>query len=214
MQAKFDKILFPISELVIDESQLKHVKFEAFFENNLFYEVADGLTINKTIDNKESVKDAMKEYYNTMNGLKADVLRLNFITELHEMGKHEDRDLMDNYVSFVADIFRSVRFGTSHFQGEGNMVTFNFLIDQGAITRNEQSGKYKIDFEKMKAALKAHANNIIVIQGDGNFNAAQELIQENGFIRDELKGDLTKISKAGIPRDVRFEQGKEVLGLE
>ncbi len=213
MKAKFDKILYPISEILIDENQLKHVKFEAFFENNLFYEIADGLAIKTTVNNKGPVKDAMKECYSTMNGLKADVLRLVFITKLHEMGKHEDKDLMDNYVTFVADIFRSVRFGTSLFQGEGNMVTFNFLEEEGAIVRNKETGKYRVDFEKMKSAFEKHINNIIVIQGDGNYEAAQEMIEEKGFLLETLKNDLQKVSKAGIPRDVTFEQGLDVLGL-
>jgi len=213
MNAKFEKILYPIAEVLIDETQLKHVKFEAFFENNLFYEISDGFTIKNTIDNKGSVKDAMKEFYSTMNGLKADVLRLVLITELHNLGKHDDRDLMDNYVTFVADIFRSVRFGTGLFQGEGNMVTFNFLEEQGAIVRNKETGKYSVDFEKMKETFNKHINNIIMIQVDGNYEAAQEMINDNGFILETLKNDLQKVSEAGIPRDVTFEQGIDVLGL-
>ncbi|MFH2095592.1 MAG: Zn-dependent hydrolase, partial [Bacteroidota bacterium] len=213
MKAKFDKILYPIGEQVIDESQLKHVKFEAFFENNLFYEIADGLKINNTVNNQGSVKDALKDYYNTINAMKADVLRILFLTKLHDMGKFEGKDLMDNYVTFVADIFRSVRFGTSHYQGEGNMVTFNFFLEQGAIVRNNETGKYMIDFDKMKATLEKLANTVLVIQCDGNYEAAQELIKEKGMINEDLKQDLYSISKAGIPRDVIFEQGLEVLGL-
>lgn len=213
MQAKFDKILYPIAEVLIDESQLKHVKFEAFFENNLFYEISDGLAIKNTVNNTGTVKDAMKELYSTMNGLKADVLRLVLITKLHDMGLNDERELMDNYVTFVADIFRSVRFGTSIFQGEGNMVTFNFFEEQGAIIRNKETGKYSIDFEKMKETFNKHINNIFMIMGDGNYGAAQEMINEKGFILETLKADLMKVSEAGIPRDVTFEQGLGELGL-
>ncbi|GAB4277145.1 MAG: hypothetical protein Kow0068_00110 [Marinilabiliales bacterium] len=212
MKAKFDKILYPICEQVFDESQLQNITFDAFFENNLFYEIADGLAINKTINNL-NVKDEIKEYYYTLNGLKADVLRLLFITKLHELGSDKQKNLENNYITFVGDIFRSVRFGTSHFQGEGNMITFNFLMEKGTIVKNKETGKYKIDFEKMKPALEELAQTIITILVDGNYDAAKELISEKGFIREELKNDLLKISEAGIPRDVIFEQGPEVLGI-
>jgi hypothetical protein len=213
MKAKFDKILYPIAEQVIDESQLQHVKFDAFFENNLFYEIADGLKVNNTLNNNGSVKDALKDCYNTMNAMHADVQRMLFITKVDEMGKHDDKDLMDNYVTFVCDIFRSVRFGTSHYQGEGNMITFNLLMEKGALILNEETGKYKIDSDKMKASLEELANTSLVIKCDGNYEAAQEIINDKGKLPESLIKALNTISNAGIPRDVVFDQGPEVLGL-
>ncbi len=213
-QAKFDKILKPIASTVIDDSQLENVKFEAFLENNLFYEIVDGLNVIKTIDdNGFIVKDVLKEHYNTINGLKANIIRMQFITELHDLGLHNDKELLDNYVTFVADIFRSVRFGLSEVQAEFNMITFNHFIENGAISRNETNGKYIIDLEKMKKSLASLTQTSLVILGNGDYNAAKELIKEMGFVNENLRNDLTKISEAGIPRDIVFEQGAEILEL-
>ncbi|MDD2564065.1 MAG: Zn-dependent hydrolase, partial [Salinivirgaceae bacterium] len=113
MQAKFDKILLPISDLVIDPSQRKHVKFNAFFENVMFHEVGHGLGIKETISGKGTVRDAMKDTYSSIEENKADLMGLFMVAKLTEMGEYPDKDIMDNYVTFMAGLFRSIRFGAT-----------------------------------------------------------------------------------------------------
>ncbi len=212
-QHKFDNILKPISELVIDSKQRHHVKFEAFFMNNIFYELAENLNVKNTITNKGTVKQALKYYFNTINVASADITRMYLITKLKEMGELEDVSLMDNYVTYMADLFRSVRFGTGHPQGKANMVRFYFFKEAGAFTRNESTGMYSVDLEKTKRAIEMLTEKMIRIQGDGDFNAAKELVEEKGYIREKLENDLQRISEAGIPKDIIFNQGEKVLGL-
>ncbi|PLX23625.1 MAG: Zn-dependent hydrolase, partial [Marinilabiliales bacterium] len=190
MKTKFEKILMPISELLIDEDQLKHVKAKAFFENTMFYEVGSALGIKNTINDKGSVRDALKEQHNVISECKNDILSLFFVTKLYEMGEMDSGDLMDNYVTYMADVFRSVRFGISNDQGVANMIRFYYFKEMGAFTRNNKSGKYKIDFDKMKEAMLKFSEEILVIQGDGNYEAAKQLVDDKGFIRDELLNDL------------------------
>ncbi|MFC2151229.1 Zn-dependent hydrolase [Bacteroidota bacterium] len=207
MEAKFEKILMPISELLIDEDQLKHVKSKAFFENTMFYEVGSALGIRNTVNGKGTVRDALKEQYNVIAECKNDILSLFFVTKLYEMKEITDGDLMDNYVTYMADVFRSVRFGISNDQGVANMIRFYYFKELGAFSRDNKSGKYSIDFDKMKEAMLKFSEEILVIQGDGNYDAAKMLIDEKGFIRDELLNDLYKIQKERIPKDVVFIQG-------
>jgi len=214
LEAKFNKILKPISELLIDEDQLKHVKSKAFFENTMFYEVGSALGIKNTINNKGSVRDALREHYNVIEESKNDILSLYFVTKLYEMGEMNGDDLMDNYVTYMADVFRSVRFGISNDQGVANMIRFYYFEEEGAFSRNKKTGKYKIDFEKMKNAMLNLSKEILVIQGDGDYEAAKALINEKGFIRDELLNDLYKIQKERISKDVVFIQGLEETGLK
>jgi hypothetical protein len=129
------------------------------------------------------------------------------------MGELSNKDLMDNFVTFMAGIFRSVRFGAASAHGKANMLHFYYLSEKGAFSRNPETGLYSVDFEKMKAAMLSLSNDILTIQGDGNYDAAKKLIEEKGFIHDELQKDLDRIKDAGIPRDIVFEQGPEVLGL-
>jgi len=213
MQYKFDKILVPISKILIAEDQQKHVKFDAFFQNVMFHETAHGLGINNTINDKGTVRHALKEQYSAIEESKADIVGLFLVKKLAEMGELGEIDLMDNYVTFMASIFRSIRFGVASSHGKANMIRFYFFQEQGAFTKNEETGMYSINFDEMTEAMELLANKILVIQGDGDYEAAKKLVEEKGFIRDELQNDLDKIAKEGIPRDIRFIQGKDVVGL-
>ncbi len=213
MQAKFDKILIPISELLIDEEQQKHVKFDAFFENTMFHEVAHGLGLGKTTDQSATVREALKDAYTSIEEGKADILGLWCVYKLNEIGEFTDKDMMDNFVTFMAGIFRSVRFGAASAHGKANMMRFNYFQEKGAFEYSEETGKYKVDFDKMKESMLELSEFILKIQGDGDYDQAAKLIEEKGIIKPELQQDLDKISEAGIPRDIVFEQGPEVLGL-
>jgi hypothetical protein len=212
IEAKFEKILVPISESLIDEDQLKHVKVKAFFNNTMFYEIGSALGLKNTINNKGSVRDALKDQSNVIAECKNDILSLFFVTKLHEMGEMNGSDLMDNYVTYMADVFRSVRFGISNDQGVANMIRFYYFEEKGAFTRNKK-GKYSIDFEKMKEAMLSLSEEILTIQGDGNYEAAKKLVDEKGFIRDDLLNDLYRLQKENIPKDIVFVQGIKELGL-
>ncbi len=212
-EAKFNKILYPISEVLIDSSQLQYIKSESFFENNLFFEICNGMIMAKTIDGKQKVKDALKGTYNIIKNLNNDVLRLFLIRKLNEKGIIEENNINNNFETYLADIFRSVRFGSAHSQGNAAVIAFNFYMEKGAITRSDK-GIYKVDFDKMKQANEELAQKVILIQGDGDILAAKNLIKKYGKIKPELEKDLLKIRKAKIPVDIIFEEGKSVLGLE
>ncbi|NQU53043.1 MAG: Zn-dependent hydrolase [Bacteroidetes bacterium] len=213
MQAKFDKILIPISELLIAEDQQKHVKFESFFENTMFHEVAHGLGLGNTVDKSSTVREALKDAYTSIEEGKADILGLWCVYQLNEMGEMGEKEMMDNFVTFMAGLFRSVRFGAASAHGKSNMMRFYYFEETGAFTRDETTGTYRVDYEKMKQAMFGLSDRILKIQGDGDYTAASSWIEESGFIREALQIDLDRIGVAGIPRDIIFEQGAEVLGL-
>ncbi len=212
MKAKFDHILLPISKILIAEDQRKHITFDAFFANTMFHEVAHGLGIKNTINGKGDVRSAIKEQYSALEEGKADILGLFMVTKLHEKGELGDSDLMDNYTTFMASIFRSVRFGAASSHGKANMIRFNYFLEHKAFSKNED-GTYSIDMEKMKAASAELTQMILKIQGDGDYAAAKKLVQNMGIITADLQADLDRVDAAGIPVDIVFEQGPEQLGL-
>ena len=214
MKAKFDAILLPISEVVIDSSQQQFVKFDAFFENVMFHEVAHGLGIKNTINGKGGVRECMKELGTSIEEAKADILGLFMVNELVKMGELGDKNMRENYVTFMAGIFRSVRFGAASAHGKANMMCFNFFREKGAFSVNAQTGRYLVDFEKMALAMNDLSALILTIQGDGDYNKAKEYMSRLSIIDAELQNDLDEISEAGIPRDVVFIQGTDVLGLQ
>lgn len=213
MQAKFDKILVPISNLLIAEDQRQHVKFDAFFENTMFHEVAHGLGLGNTVDKSLTVREALKDAYTSIEESKADILGLWCVYRLNEMGELGEKEMMDNFVTFMAGIFRSVRFGAASAHGKANMMRFYYFQEAGAFERDPATGTYRVDFEKMKEAMLSLSELVLKIQGDGDYEKARKMIEEKGFIREELQKDLDRIGEAGIPRDIVFEQGAEILGI-
>ncbi len=214
MRAKFDKILVPIADVLVDESQRDNVSFDAFFANTMFHEVAHGLGIKNTIDGSSTVRTALKDVASSMEEGKADVLGLYMITALAEQGELGDVDLMDYYVTFMAGIFRSTRFGASSAHGRANMVRFNFFSEAGAFVRDAETGRYRVDQAAMKQAMEDLSRLLLTLQGDGDYEGALELTNTKGVIGAQLQADLDRLSQANIPVDIRFNQGMAELGLE
>ncbi|QBL09078.1 Zn-dependent hydrolase [Rheinheimera sp. D18] len=212
MQAKFEHIMQPIANLLITPEQRKHVTFNAFFNNTMFHEVAHGLGIKNTINGNGTVRQALKEYASALEEGKADILGLYMITQLMQQGMLDEGVLEDYYTTFMAGIFRSVRFGASSAHGTANMIRFNYFAEQGAFVRNDD-GTYKVDYEKMQQAMTSLSELILTLQGDGNYAGVSALVADKGIIKAQLAADLARLAAADIPVDVVFNQGKKVLGL-
>ena len=206
MQAKFDKILLPIAKELIDDDQLAMLNFNAFFENTMFHEVAHGLGIKNTINGKGTVRTSIKERYGSLEEGKADILGLYMVQKLNEQGELKGEDVRANYVSFLASLFRSVRFGGADAHGRANIAAFNFLQQQGAFTRDSATGKYRVDFAKFQAGMNALAEKILTLQGNGDYEGVGAFQQQYGTISPELQKDLDRLKSKGIPVDVVFDQ--------
>jgi hypothetical protein len=214
MAAKFDKILEPIADELVDESQRQHITFDAFFANTMFHEVAHGLGIKYTISGDRTVAQALLDLSSSMEEGKADILGLYMITELYNAGELGDVDLRDYYVTFMTSVFRSIRFGASSAHGKANMVRFNFFVEHGAFVRDAETGRYSVDLDRMQAAMTALSRLLLTLQGDGDYEGALELTNTKGIIGDQLQADLDRLTHANIPVDITFNQGMAELGLE
>ena len=213
MKAKFDHILVPISEELIHPDQRKHITFDAFFANTMFHEVAHGLGVKYVIGgNGKTVKEALQEEHSPLEEGKADILGLYMVTYLRAHGHLTEGELMDNYVTFLGSIFRSVRFGASSAHGKANMVRFNFFREKGAFVY--ENGVYRVDMDKMKQAMNELSALIIQLQGDGDKAGVEKLMEEKGMVTEDLQSDLDRLKEEGIPVDIVFEQGLDVLGYK
>ena len=213
MRAKFDLVLVPIADELIAEDLRQHITFDAFFGNTMFHEVAHGLGVKNVLGGGGTVRSSLAEHASALEEGKADVLGLYMVTQLFAKNEIPDGTLMDHYVTFLASIFRSVRFGASSAHGKANMIRFNFFARAGAFQRDEVSGRYSIDVDKMGAAVEALSRVILTLQGDGNYAGAAAMVEDFGVIGPELQADLDRLSDSGIPVDIVFEQGLDVLGL-
>jgi hypothetical protein len=217
IRAKFDAILLPIANQLIAKEQLPNVTFDAFFEDTMFHEVAHGLGIKHVLGEdgapgKTTVSDALREFSSNFEEGKADVLGLYMIDALSQRGELDKARLMDSYVTFLAGMLRSVRFGASDAHGKANMIRFNFFAERGAFVRGDD-GRYRVDFDRMREAVNALSAKLLTVQGDGDYAEARRMTETLGVVKPQLASDLAKLGSAGIPVDVRFEQGLDVLGL-
>ena len=212
MQAKFEKILMPISKELIDAEQQKYIKFDAFFANVMFHEVAHGLGIKKTITGKGFVRAALKEQYSWLEEGKADILGLYMVTGLLKKGELQG-DIKEYYTTFMAGILRSVRFGASEAHGKANMQCFNYFKEKGAFERTSQ-GTYKVNFDKFASTMNDLSAFIITLQGNGDKIAVEKAQKEKANISSELQKDLDRLTRKNIPVDLVFEQGVDVLGVK
>lgn len=211
MQAKFDNMVKPISGLMLVETQASKVNFNAFFNNVMFHEVAHGLGVKNTVDGKSTVREALGAEFSPIEECKADVLGLYMVTKLIESGELTG-NIDDFYVTFVAGTFRSVRFGAASAHGKANMIIFNTLLSKGAVSR-QKNGKYLVNVPEMKKVISNLAAELLTLQGDGNKAGVSNMLSTRAVISETLKADLASIEKAGIPVDLIFEQGIDVLGL-
>ncbi|MFT5476093.1 MAG: hypothetical protein ACI8Y8_001428, partial [Planctomycetota bacterium] len=213
MRAKFDLILEPIADILIAEDLRHHITFDAFFANTMFHEVAHGLGIKNTLSDGGTVRAALAEHASALEEGKADILGLYMVAQLFERGEIQEGTLKDNYVTFLASIFRSVRFGASSAHGKANMIRFNFFESMGAFSRDEESGRYSIDETRMSAAIEALSRSILTLQGDGDYAGATNMVNQLGVIGPQLQADLDRLASAGVPVDIVFEQGAHMLDL-
>jgi hypothetical protein len=205
MRAKFDKILVPIVNELIAEDQRGHVTFDAFFANTMFHEVAHGLGIKHVLRSEQTVREALRDHADTIEEAKADVLGLFMITRLHEQGELGQTALENYYVTFLAGVFRSVRFGTTSAHGRANMIRYNFFQERGAFTRHPARGTFRVEMEAMRGAIDALSGVLLKLQGDGDYDAVDRFVRERARVDPALRNEIERLT--GIPEDIVFEQG-------
>jgi hypothetical protein len=211
MRAKFDKILTPIADRMIVKDQRKNVQFDAFFAQTMLHETAHGLGIKNTVNGRGTVREALKDLAGAVEEGKADVLGLFLAVKLKEMNELGEAGLMDNYVTYLAGLFRSVRFGAADAHGRANLAQFEFFKARGAFSRDSTDGTYRVDAAKMREAIDAYSARVLTMQGDGDYAAVAQFLPGPDAMDPQLRKDLAALASADIPTDIVFQQGLDVL---
>jgi hypothetical protein len=196
--------MMPIGEVLMTPEQIQYLSADAFFWNVTFHEVAHGLGVKQTVNGKGSVDAAMGSEKTTWEEAKADILGLFMVSKLIDMGEITDITKEQSVATFIAGIVRSVRFGFASSHGKANMMCYNYMVDNGAFTR-DADGKYVVDFAKAAEVINSWANLILTTQATGDLEFAQKYSAENASIREGLAADIEKVNGAGIPRDIVFD---------
>jgi len=202
-RAKYDKILVPIANLVLDQSQMEHVTFEAFFGGSVMHELSHGLgpgTITKSDGTKTTVNLALQTLYSPLEECKADVMGMYNTAFLVEKGIYTKEDLDQAYIVFLPGFFRAVRWGPGEAHAKGNIIQYNWFKDQGAIVLDPATDRYTVVLDKMPEAVKSLTRELCMVQARGDFAAAQAFVDKWGIVTPEVERIVGKFS--GIPTDV------------
>ncbi len=202
-EAKYDKILIPIAEIVLDPDQLQYVTFEAFFNHTLMHEMSHGIGPGFIkIDGRDTeVKKELKETYSTLEECKADILGMYNNIFMIDKEVFPETFANETWVTFLAGTFRSVRFGINEAHGGGNAIIYNYLLEKGAYEYNEETQKVKVNFEKINPVLEELANIVLMIQAKGDYQGAKDLIAKYVVNSPSMQTLRDKLSE--LPTDIK-----------
>jgi hypothetical protein len=201
-EAKFNKVLIPISKALLTPSQQEYVSFDAFFTHILAHELMHGLgPHNITVNGKSTnVRQELKELYSAIEEAKADITGLFALQFLIDRGLLDKKMEEEMYTTFLASMFRSIRFGINEAHGKGVAIQFNFLTDEGAIKLDEKAGTFSIDAMKIKDAVKKLTGDILSLEAEGSYLKAKAMIEKYAVIRPAMQKGLAKLGN--IPTDI------------
>src|SRR6266550_1022309 len=200
--AKFNKTLIPISRVVLAPAQLRNLSFEAFFTHILTHELMHGLGPHNINVNGQAttVRLQLKDRYSSIEEAKADVTGLWALQYLIDKGV-VDREMQRTlYTTYLASMFRSVRFGITEAHGRGVAMQFNYLTDEGAIKFNEKAGTFSVDETKIRDAVRKLTNELLTIEAEGSYERAAAILDKYAVIRPPMKNAFDKLKD--VPVDI------------
>jgi hypothetical protein len=203
MEAKFKKSLVPISERVLEPDDAQKVSFDAYFTETILHEISHVLGVNYVTlpdGTKTTVNKVLKDLNTPISEAKADVVGIYNVPLLVEKGWFLKEKETEIYTTYLAGMFRSMRFGATEAHGLGVLLQFNFLREKGAFVYDAATMKFKLDFGKIQAAVRDLARQLLILEGDGNYDNVRKFIDRYGKMDDITKQMIEKL--ADIPVDI------------
>src|SRR6266850_2134137 len=200
--AKFQKTLIPISRVVLTTAQQRDLAFDAFFTHILTHELMHGLgPHNITVNGQPTtVRLQLKDKYSSIEEAKADVTglwALQYLIDKGVVAKSMQRTL---YTTYLASMFRSVRFGITESHGRGVAMQFNYFTDEGAIKFDERTGKFSVDESKIRGAVRKLTNELLTLEAEGSYDKAKAILDKYAVIRPPMKSALDRLKS--VPVDI------------
>lgn len=203
IEAKFEKILAPIAETLMDADQVADVAFDPFYTSILVHELAHGLGPDYVTgsDGQLTVNAALQERYSALEEAKADVVGIHSLGILTARGEYTEEFLRQVYVSHVASLFRCVRFGVTEAHGKGCLMQFNWFVEKGALAHDSETGRFRVDLDVMPGAVSGLAREFLLLQATGDYEGTGAFMERYGEVPEILTAALARLG--GVPVDIR-----------
>lgn len=212
MRAQFDRIVRPTAIATVVAEQSGLVSFDAYFDNLLLAELGRAIGPGETVSGG-SLPLALRERFPIIDAGLADVLGIFIQQWLQGHGQDDGLGDVAHLVTFAAAMLRDIRLGNGSPRAVASTVEFNYLKAFNAVTRDAETGRYRVHPGPMREAFSTLASQLLVIMGNGDYQAAGWLIESMGETDPVLEQDLAGLD-TGVPVDLVLEQGTEVLGLQ
>ncbi|MBA3609187.1 MAG: hypothetical protein H0W43_11890 [Chthoniobacterales bacterium] len=210
--AKFAKVLVPISKIVLSPADQKNLSFDAFFTHIVVHELMHGLGPHniKVHGRETTARQEMKEAGSALEEAKADISGLFALQHLIEKGVVDKAIEPSLYTTFLASSFRTLRFGINEAHGRGMALQVNYLLDQGGFVANPD-GTFSVNQEKIKAGVEGLTREIMTLQAEGSYEKAKALLDRLGVVRPEVQKALDKMGHIPVDIEPKFTTAEELL---
>ena len=201
MDARVNYVVLPIGKLLMRGDQARLASMDGYLAAVLMHEIAHelGPSYARTSSGQKDIRESIGPVFGGLEEAKADIVGLFGLNWLMEKGVLRKQRAPEYYASYVAGIFRTVRFGVAEAHGRAEMMEFNYLSEQGAITR-DPSGRYVVDYAKMPGAVAGLAKELLEIEATGDRNRAEKWFAKYESMPSELKSALQNIHN--VPVDI------------
>ena len=208
-EAKFNKVLVPISKVALAPADQARVSFDAFFTHILMHEMLHGLGPHTVHGTETPLRQALKEHYSAIEEAKADIAGLWALERLASDGTIDPQIGKDMYATFLASMFRSIRFGVNEAHGRGIAMQLNWMLDNGAITVNPD-GTFAIDETKIKDAVATLTGEFLTIEAEGDYDKAADFVKRLGVVRPEVQRVLDKLTDVPVDIEPRYATAEKL----
>ena len=214
-EAKFKTVLSPIADLAIDSLQQPLIKFEPFFTHILMHELMHGLGPHSIIvkGKASTVRQELKELYSALEEAKADISGLFALQYLIDKGVIDKPMEQSMYVTYLAGVFRTLRFGISDAHARGMALQYNYLADEGAFAYDSTRGTFKVNFDRMKDGVRKLTGEIMTVQAEGDYQRAENLLNRFSALRPEMTRTIEKLSSIPVDIAPRFPLAGDAVDL-
>ncbi|HLL06926.1 MAG TPA: hypothetical protein VK539_40500 [Myxococcaceae bacterium] len=211
-EAKFQRVLQPIAKVALSAKDRGNVAFDAFFTHILMHELMHGLgPHNVTVGGKQTtVRQALQSSSSAIEEAKADVSGLWALQQLVNKGTIDKAMERTMYTTYLASMFRSIRFGVDEAHGKGVALQLNFFLDNGAVKVNPD-GTFAIVPEKIQGVVTELTRQLMELQGRGDRAQAEALLAKLGVVRPEVQKVLERLKDVPVDIEPRFVTADELL---
>jgi hypothetical protein len=203
MEAKFNKSLVPIARRVLTPGDAAAVSFFAYFNETILHEICHVLGLNYITladGTKTTVNKALRDLQSCIEEAKADVVGVWNVPLLMEIGWIPRDKAREVYTTYLAGMFRAMRFGVTEAHGLGTLIQFNFLREKGAFVHDPATGTFRVDFDKVRDAVRDLAARFLILEGDGDYERVAAFVKQYGRMDDLTRQTIDRLKD--IPVDI------------